>query len=116
MARNSASRPKEAPFEVTCRTLQSRLLLRPSPVLNEIIVGVLARAQRLYPLDLIGYSFLSNRFHLLVWAEGSERLARFMCYLNSNLAREVARLTRWKDKVFARQYEAIPVSEEEKPK
>jgi hypothetical protein len=30
-----------ATFEVTTRTLQSRLLLRPSTELNEIILGVL---------------------------------------------------------------------------
>jgi REP element-mobilizing transposase RayT len=100
-------------FEVTCRTLQSRLLLRPSPALNEIIVGVLARAQRLYPVDLIGYTFLSNHFHLLVWVQDSDQLAQFMRYLNSNLAREVARWTGWADKVFARRYDAILVSEEE---
>jgi hypothetical protein len=34
--------------EVTLRTIQSRLLLRPSPAVNEIILGVLGRAQRLY--------------------------------------------------------------------
>jgi hypothetical protein len=34
--------------EVTCRTIQARLLLRPSPVLNEMIVGALGRAPRLY--------------------------------------------------------------------
>jgi len=32
--------------EVTCRTIHSRFLLRPSPELNDIVVGVLARAQR----------------------------------------------------------------------
>ena len=34
--------------EVTLRTIQSRLLLRPGPAVNEIILGVLGRAQRLY--------------------------------------------------------------------
>jgi hypothetical protein len=82
-------------------------------VLNEIIVGLLARAKRLYPLDLIGYTFLSNHFHLLVWVEDSEKLSQFMCYFSSNLAREVARLTGWTDKVFARRYQAILVSGEE---
>jgi len=35
-----------------------------------------------------------------------------MCYLNSNLAREVCRLADWGDKVWARRYRAIEVSDE----
>ncbi len=38
-------------YEVTCRTLQSRFLLRPGPLLKEIIVGALGRVQRLCPLE-----------------------------------------------------------------
>ena len=34
--------------EVTCRALHSRLLFRPSPELNQIIIGTLARAKRRY--------------------------------------------------------------------
>jgi hypothetical protein len=34
--------------EVTVRTDQSRMLLRPSHVLNEVVLGVLGRAQRRY--------------------------------------------------------------------
>jgi hypothetical protein len=40
--------PEGALVEVTCRTIQSRFLLTPSAELNEIILGVLGRAQRLY--------------------------------------------------------------------
>jgi hypothetical protein len=36
-----------------------------------------------------------------------------MWYFNTNLAREVVRLTKWEDKVFSRRYQAIPVSDEE---
>jgi len=31
--------------EVTCRTLQGRLLLRPDPELNDIAAGILGRSQ-----------------------------------------------------------------------
>jgi hypothetical protein len=40
--------------EVTCRTVQGRLLLVPSPQLNDIILGVLGRAQRLHPVEIVG--------------------------------------------------------------
>ena len=99
--------------EVTCRTIQGRLLMRPSPLLNEIILGVLGRAQRLYPLEVVGYSCLSNHYHLLLWVETAERLSEFMRYFSGNVAREIARLTGWKDRVWADRYEGILVTGEE---
>ncbi len=98
---------------MTCRTVHGRFLLRPGPQLNEIIVGALGRAQRLYPLEICAFFFASSHFHLLLRVEDSERLARFMSYFNSKLAREVARSAGWRDKIFSRRYQAILVSEEE---
>jgi Transposase and inactivated derivatives len=99
--------------EVTCRTLQGRLLMRPSPLLNEIILGVLGRAQRRYPLEIVGYAFLSSHYHLLLRVDQAERLSQFMGYFAGNLAREIARLTGWKDKVWSRRYESILVTNED---
>lgn len=99
--------------EVTCRTQQARLLLLPSPELNDIILGVLGRTQRLYPARLCGYVFMSNHFHLLLDVDDALQLSLFMGYFNSNLAREIARRTGWEDKVWSRRYQAIPVSDEE---
>jgi len=39
--------------------------------------------------------------------------SRFMCYLNSNLAKEVGRLVGWREKIFGRRYQSIPISSEE---
>jgi len=100
--------------EVTCRTIQSRYLLRPSPELNEVIVGVLARAQRYSPVRICAASFLSNHYHLLLQVDDAQQLARFMRYFNGNLAREVGRLADWDGTVWARRYSAILVSDEEK--
>jgi hypothetical protein len=36
-----------------------------------------------------------------------------MCHFSSKLAREVGRLTGWREKIFGRRYQAIPVSPEE---
>ena len=98
--------------EVTTRTIQSRLLLTPTPQLNRIIIGALARAARRYEVGVVAFSFLSNHFHLLVRVKDVERLASFMGFFNSKLAREVVRLTGWKDKVWSRRYQAIVVSNE----
>jgi hypothetical protein len=40
--------PENALVEITTRTLQGRLLLRPSPELTDIILGVIGKAQKLY--------------------------------------------------------------------
>lgn len=100
-------------FEITCRTIHSRFLLRPNLMLNAIIVGVLARAKRRYGIELSAFCFLSNHFHFLVRVEDSQQLSRFMCYVSSKLAREVGRLTGWREKIFSRRYQAILVSDEE---
>ena len=99
--------------EVTSRTLHGRPLLRPSPELNDIAAGILGRAQRLYPVDLVAFVPLSNHYHMIVWVEDAKRLARFMCYVNSNIAREISRLHGWTEKIWSRRYQAIVVSDEE---
>ena len=75
--------------EVTCRTLQSRFLLRPNEAVNEIVAGVLGRAQRKYPIRVCAYSFVSNHFHLILDVDYALQLSRFMRYVNSNLARKI---------------------------
>jgi hypothetical protein len=99
--------------EVTCRTLQSRFLLRPCRTLDEIIVGVLGRAQRRYEVRFCGYMCASNHYHFLLEVENTRQLARCMGYVNSKIAREISRLYGWKDKVWSRRYQAIVVSKEE---
>src|SRR5690349_553462 len=99
--------------EVTCRTLHGRLLLRPSPELNDIVAGVLDRAQRLYPVDIMAFQPLSNHYHALLRVKDAKRLAEFAGYLSSSLAREVGRLTEWTGKIWETRYQPIPVSDEE---
>jgi REP element-mobilizing transposase RayT len=99
--------------EVTCRTIHGRLLLRPSQQLDEIVVGILARAQRTFQVRCCGYCFLANHYHLLLDVDSARQLAKFMGYVNSNLAREAGRLADWRDKFWSRRYQAILVSAEE---
>ncbi len=94
------------------RTLQGLLLLRPSPLLCEIIVGILGRAQALYGLEIHAFVFLSNHYHLFCSPMDPEQLARAMCFINSNLAREAGRLHGFREKFWSRRYRAIPVTGE----
>jgi hypothetical protein len=99
--------------EVTVRTIQSRLFLRPGLTLNERVIGVLGRAQRLYGVRCVFVVFASNHFHALLWVEDAEQLARFMQYVDSNVAREVGDLVGWSGTFWSRRYSAIVISEEE---
>ncbi len=100
-------------MEVTCRALHSRLLFRPSPMLNQIIIGTLARAKQRHKVQICFFVGVSNHMHLLLWVEDARGLAKFMGYFLSKLAREIGRLTGWKEKIFGRRYQAIVISDEE---
>jgi hypothetical protein len=99
--------------EVTTRTIQGRLLLRPSPALNEIILGILGRAQQLYGVGVCACVFLAGHYHLLLIVDTAEQLADFVGYVNGNLAREAGRLADWREKFWARRYRPIVISDEE---
>ena len=99
--------------EVTCRTIQSRFLMRPSSRANLAIKGILGRAQRYTGLRVVACVFLSNHYHLLVIPESEQQLAAFMQFLNTNLSKQLGRLHHWQGPLFQRRYQAIPVSDEE---
>lgn len=85
---------------VTFRTAASLLLLRPSPEINALILGVLARALALYPVKLFAYVFLSNHAHLLLRTPNADVLARFLSHVEGNIARGVQRLLGWRQRVW----------------
>lgn len=95
------------------RTLHGRLLLRPISRANDLIVGVVGRAQRRYEIRIHGLVVLSNHAHLLLSPESPQQLAAFMEYVAGNIAREIGRLHGWREKFWARRYRAILVSHEE---
>ena len=99
--------------EVTCRTLQARFLLRPCPQWNQIAIGVLGRAQRLYGVEIHLVSFLSTHFHLLATFRDARQMADFMRHVTTNLSKEAGKLVDWRQTLFPRRYQAIPVSAEE---
>ena len=111
--RNLRHVPPGSLLEVTTRTVQDRRLMVPSRLLNQIIVGVLGRAQRRYPVQIHAYVFASSHYHLTLTVDDARQLARFMCYVNSKLGREIGRLTGWRDRIWSRRYQATLISNEE---
>jgi hypothetical protein len=78
----------------------------------EILFGVLGRALEYAAVDLSGFQCLSNHYHALFWAEDALQMSDFQWYFNTNLAKETAKLRDWHDKVWARRYRPLIVSDE----
>ena len=104
--------PGGSTFEVTTRCLQGRYLLPATAHFASIAVGILARARERYPVKLYAVVAASNHMHLLLGVDDAEQLARFMGYVNGNLAREAGRLVDWRERFWGRRYRAIEVSGE----
>jgi REP element-mobilizing transposase RayT len=114
MARRLRYLPKPYTLvEVTCRTLQGFLLLRPGPQLNDLALGVIGRARSLYDVHVHLIVIMSNHLHMILAPRDVESLAKFMNYVDGNLAREAGRLYDWHDKFWAKRYAAIPIIDDE---
>jgi putative transposase len=113
MARKPRNIEPYSLVEVSCRTIGSRFLLKPSKEANELISGVLARSARLYPVDVAAFAALSSHYHGLLVVESGQRLAEFMLHLNSNLALEMGNLYDWRYRLWGSRYSAITISNEE---
>jgi putative transposase len=113
MARPLRFVPAGSVVEVTTRTIQGRLLLRPGPEVNELILGILGRAQALFPVRVHAFVVLSNHWHGLFSVTDAAQLAAFVGFVNGNIAREIGRLHRWRDRFWARRYRSIVVADEQ---
>src|SRR3990170_2025694 len=88
--------PPGSMWEITLRTMQSRLLMPPTPACCDRILGILGRALEHHPgIALHAFVFLNNHYHMLLTAKDGESLANFMCFVNSNIARKIGKLVGW---------------------
>jgi hypothetical protein len=114
MARRLRYLPK--PFtlvEVTCRTLQGRLLLTPCRRLNDLALGVIGRALTLYDVRLHLIVIMSNHLHMILAPRDTKALAEFMNYVDGNLAREAGRLYGWDEKFWGKRYADVAIIDDE---
>ena len=105
--------PPGAVVEITTRAIHGRYLLRPSPKLTAVLLGIIGRAAARYGIPVHAFFFASNHYHLIITVPNVRLLALFMCYLNSNTAREVGRMFEWKEKVWGRRYRHIEILDED---
>ncbi|MCB1058305.1 MAG: transposase [Acidobacteria bacterium] len=105
--------PGGALVAISHRCLQARLLLTPTRRLNQLALGVLAKAIERSNARFVAIVILGNHLHLLLWVEDALQMATCMEYFAGNLAREAGRLRGWKGKFWHGQYSAIVVAEDE---
>jgi hypothetical protein len=99
--------------EVTARTVGRRFLLRPGPTTNELVVGVLGRAQHLFGVRVFAVAVLSNHMHALLGVDHAAQLATFMQHVLANIAKEVGRHHCWSGPFWSRRYRSIVVADAE---
>ena len=76
---------------VTTRT-EEGLPLVPTYAINMIIESALASANKLYPVNLIAFSFQLNHFHMLVHVIDPVNVSRFVGYVKQEIAHRLNRL------------------------
>ena len=104
--------PEHSLVEITTRTMQGRLLLKPSTELTDIILGIVGKAQALYSMTIHAFVFLSTHAHFLLSPTSPGQLALFMQFVNANVAKEAGRLHLWRERFWSRRYRAIVVADE----
>lgn len=113
MARPLRFVPADSVVEVTVRTVGSRYLLRPGATVNDLILGVLGRAQHLFGVRVFAVSVMSNHLHALLGVEHAAQLAGFMQHALANIAKEVGRHHGWSGPFWSRRYRSIVVADAE---
>lgn len=106
------SRPRPTSVETLQTCFQHRPLLRAGPRLNARVIGVLAKAQALYGVEIHGFVVLSNHLHLNATYGDPKQMADLHCFLCANLAKEAGRLRDWQGCMFPERYRHVEISPE----
>ena len=114
MPRNPRHLPRPgALIEITHRTIQGKYLLCPSsPRVSQIVVGCLARAQKITGAVVHAVVVLTNHYHLIASFESVEQMARFMHHFNGNLSKEIGKLHGWRGTLWDGRYKPIAITDE----
>jgi putative transposase len=99
--------------DLSCRCMQGRFLLRPSKLLNQLILGVLVLALRGTNIKVHSFCVLSNQWHLLVSIPSTWAMAQAMKFFQGNTSKEVGRLHRWRGTLWSSPYRPTKVDDDE---
>ena len=102
------------PYHVISKLFQGLCLLVPTKELNDILLGVIARAQARWPdVKLYAYAILSNHLHLMLQGH-PQQLPHFIGFIKREITRRCAPLVGWSgDTMWSRAYvsTALPTAE-----
>jgi putative transposase len=96
---------------ISIRTEKALLQLLPSPRVNEIIGGVLARYQEHFSIVIYAYVVLSNHLHILASAP-EKNLWKFEQAVNREIAKRIHKLRGTRGHFWERRYDEQMVAEE----
>ena len=114
MGHNPRYIPPNSLQHVTDVTFQNRKFLRPSNEVNQLFLGILGRAQKKYDMTICAVVVMSSHVHYLLRPRDSAQMAAFMCFLKTNIAKEIGKRIRgWTGSFSNDRYHLTPVSEEE---
>jgi REP element-mobilizing transposase RayT len=89
-----------------CTRLQYGLPLTAHPSAKALITGMLARAQRYYPVTISHFIFMANHFHMIIVAQNPEDVANFMEYFKGQSSRMLNILFGLSGKSWADRYDS----------
>lgn len=90
--------------EVSARTLHGFYFLRPSEELNDILLGIIGQGQTRYEVEICALIILSNHYHMLLRVLNALQMARFVGYVNGNIAKKVGARVGWNEKFWGQRY------------
>jgi REP element-mobilizing transposase RayT len=99
--------------EITSRVQHGRFLLRPSAEVNDLILGIIGRAQSKYDVLIHAFVFMSNHFHLAMTVQSVLQMARFVGFVKGNIAKELGRLYGWREHFWSRRYHSASIGDSE---
>ena len=76
------------------------------------VVGILAKAQMLFGMELHGGAVMSDHFHLIASPEDVEQQAAFMGFFTRRLSQLAGRRHDWDGSMFPQRYNAMEISSE----
>jgi REP element-mobilizing transposase RayT len=99
--------------ELSNRCIQGRFLLRPSKLLNLLIVGVLAMALRANGIRIHAITVASNHWHILASVPSTAAMARAMGFFGGNVSKEAGRLHKWRGILWQGRYHHSTIDDDE---
>ncbi|MCB0354802.1 MAG: hypothetical protein KDD64_14805 [Bdellovibrionales bacterium] len=94
-----------------CSEFDGFVELQLDGLLRELLMGVLTRAQELYPVKVSHFGLSSKGFQIVLCSSEGENVSRFMGYFKGELSRSLVRIGRLEGgALWGKRYSAEPIT------